>query len=254
METEDRREPSYYSIIPANVRYDKNLTPAAKLLYSEITALSNKRGYCWAGNAYFAELYGISTRSVSRMITSLKRAGHIWVEIDKAVGNERRVYLSASLPDLQQQPLTTNLTGGHDKIVVTPHDKNVVHNNTSKNTTDNNFALDVLTLYYQRLPDCRRYENPTETSRGRAALKGIIARANENDWGREVSPWVDVFDRCARSKFLMSQKWFGLHWIVQKDKLENFLAGEYDNSGNDGPALDADKMSDAQEKRYADLG
>ena len=32
-------KPSYYAIIISEVRYNKNLTPNAKLLYAEITAL-----------------------------------------------------------------------------------------------------------------------------------------------------------------------------------------------------------------------
>ena len=60
--------PGYYAIIPATVRYDDRLTPNAKLLYGEITALSNKEGYCWAGNAYFANLYGVTKTSISTWI------------------------------------------------------------------------------------------------------------------------------------------------------------------------------------------
>lgn len=72
----------YYSVIPANVRYDKDLTPNAKLLYAEITSLCNEYGYCWASNSYFSNLYGVTTVSISKWIKSLAEKGYIETEIE----------------------------------------------------------------------------------------------------------------------------------------------------------------------------
>ena len=41
----NKEQPNYYAIIPATVRYEKNLKSAEKLLYGEITGLANKSGY-----------------------------------------------------------------------------------------------------------------------------------------------------------------------------------------------------------------
>lgn len=72
---EDR--PNYYAIIPANVRYDKNLTSSEKLLYGEITALTQKTGECWASNTYFSKLYGVTVRSITNWIANLEKQKYI---------------------------------------------------------------------------------------------------------------------------------------------------------------------------------
>ena len=87
--------PNYYAIIPAQIRYDKDLKPNEKLLYGEISALSNKNGYCNAGNAYFAELYGVHKKTISEWVTRLKDKGYVEVELvyeDKKIV-ERRIYI-----------------------------------------------------------------------------------------------------------------------------------------------------------------
>ena len=74
---------NYYAIIPATVRYDKNLKPAEKLLYGEITALANKNGYCYALNRYFANLYSVSIETVSRWLAYLRQLGYIKIIIQR---------------------------------------------------------------------------------------------------------------------------------------------------------------------------
>ena len=87
---------SYYSIIPATVRYNKELKANEKLLYGEITALSNKNGYCYAKNRYFANLYGVNIETVSRWLSHLQSLGLIQIEIIRNSNKEvvaRNIYI-----------------------------------------------------------------------------------------------------------------------------------------------------------------
>ena len=77
----ERETPTHYAIIPADVRYDKDLRPNEKLLYGEITALSDKHGYCWATNRYFAELYEVTPKCVSKWINHLIEKGYLFSKI-----------------------------------------------------------------------------------------------------------------------------------------------------------------------------
>ena len=75
------RKPAYWAVLPASVRYDKSIRPNGKLLYAEIQALADRDGYCFAQNAYFAELYEIAPRTVSDLISQLCDKGYVTVEI-----------------------------------------------------------------------------------------------------------------------------------------------------------------------------
>lgn len=79
----NNEQPNYYSILTANVRYDRELKANEKLLFSEITALANKRGYCTATNNYFANLYGKSKTTISNWINHLKEKGYLKVYLEK---------------------------------------------------------------------------------------------------------------------------------------------------------------------------
>lgn len=47
----------YYAVIPSTILFNENLKANEKLLYAVITILSNKEGYCFASNAYLANLF-----------------------------------------------------------------------------------------------------------------------------------------------------------------------------------------------------
>ena len=131
--------PNYFAIIPANVRYDKNLNPNAKLLYGEITALSNKKGYCYATNEYFAELYNLSTRTITELVKKLEDSKYIFCEIetkrfeDGTVKKERKIYIN-HIEVLQQN---------HIEVFPQNHiEENFAYNNINNinNINNNNYT------------------------------------------------------------------------------------------------------------------
>lgn len=132
----------YYAIIPANVRYDKDIPANAKLLYGEITALCNEKGYCWASNGYFADLYEVSKVTVSRWIKALVDKCYISTEIEFKENSKEILHRYIKIVDT---PINENDEGyyqkdneGINKNVKTPINKNVKENNTYINNTSNN--------------------------------------------------------------------------------------------------------------------
>ena len=129
-------QPSYYSIITANVRYDNRLTDSEKLLFAEITSLSNKYGYCTATNSYFARLYEVVKETISRRISNLTKYGYLKIETikDGKQIKQRKMY-----PLTQSSiPIDVKINTPIDNSVNTPIDANVTENNTSINNTSIN--------------------------------------------------------------------------------------------------------------------
>lgn len=127
---------SYYAIIPANVRYDEDLTPNAKLLYGEVTALCNEKGYCWANNSYFADLYGVSNVSISKWINQLVKQGYLSSEIKYKEGSKEILYRYLRLVN---NPIKEKFNTSQRKVNDPIKEKfkdNTTSNNTINNTTN----------------------------------------------------------------------------------------------------------------------
>ena len=76
----------------ADVRYDSRLSSTAKVLMVEISALTNKEGYAWATNQYFAETFNISKSQVSRIVRQLAECGYINVYLNP--GGDRYITIT----------------------------------------------------------------------------------------------------------------------------------------------------------------
>ena len=114
---EINEKPSFYAVLPAHVRYEKRLKPAERLLFAEISALTNKFGYCTASNGYFADLYETRKETVSKWISHLSELGFLRLEMvyeGKQIKG-RKIWI--------------------DEKVMTPIDEKVKGNNTRLNIT-----------------------------------------------------------------------------------------------------------------------
>lgn len=140
-------KPSYYSILTANVRYDERLKRYAdcKVLFSEITALSNKYGYCTASNGYFARLYDRPKSTISRWINLLIKLGYlqsemIYKENSKEI-QERRLYpITIPINANNNRGISAHVDRGINTDVKGGIITGVKDNNININTINNNIT------------------------------------------------------------------------------------------------------------------
>ena len=154
---DEKQEASYYGILPANVRYDKRLKPMEKIMYTEITCLSNKYGYCYSRNKYFTDLYGVSKETVSRWISNLVNLGYVNSVITyKKCSNEvdERFLTINPIPiDLDiKGGIDLNVNTGHDKKIIRPIDEKIKDNTTSNSNIINNNIEDHFDLVWKLYP------------------------------------------------------------------------------------------------------
>lgn len=120
-------KPNYYAVIPAEVRYNESLRANEKLMYGEITALSNKTGVCTASNNYFARLYSVQPSAISKWISDLQKYDYIEVEYVKE-GKEIKKRIIKLKGSHKCEYLFTNEEGGYSQK---GKENNTSNNNTS---------------------------------------------------------------------------------------------------------------------------
>lgn len=178
---------SYYAIIPADVRYDERLKLLSRMLYGELTALCNEKGFCWATNRYFADLYKSSIQTISSCISQLKEFGYIEVDFQYKENSkevDKRIIKIISDPmDKILKGSSKNFEGGIQKNLK----DNITFNNTiniSKKFTPP--TLEEVKEY------CKERNNTVdaETFVDFYQSKGWLVGKNQmKDWKAAVRTW-----------------------------------------------------------------
>lgn len=149
--------PTFYTMLPAAVRYDKNLKPNEKLLFAEISALTNVTGYCYASNAYFQNLFDASTRTVQGWLKHLQDCGYISIiQVGGGAGEqraERRISPLAGMAVVPQTPAKICATPA--KKCADPPQKNagrLLQDNINTREINAGAREDAFSIFQQAFP------------------------------------------------------------------------------------------------------
>ena len=218
-------KPNYYAILPAEVRYDNSLTDSEKLLYSEITSLSNQNGYCWASNQYFADLYDVTKKTISRRISNLVKKDYLE---RKLIKDESKKIKKRKLTPLNNKKYSYGQSRGEGG------DRNVQESITRTNNINKNKDREEENAPYKKIKElyneiCTSLPSIRKMSERRR--KHVGARWKEE---KDIEVFREVFEKAENSSFLTgnnNRNWTAdFDWIVKNDtNFNKILEGKYDN-------------------------
>ena len=93
-----------YALIPSFV-LDSDLSDSELRLYAKISQLCNKLGFCYAKNAYLAEITHKSIPTINRILAKLAKKELIKIEIKN--GRDRKIYLNLDFKHFYDKENTT---------------------------------------------------------------------------------------------------------------------------------------------------
>lgn len=142
-----------------------------------ISSLCAEKGYCWANNKYFSELFNISEVSVSRKIKKLEIKNYIKIEYEKrgCEITKRIIRLTKMLTDDYQKCKST--------INKNVKDNNININNTNNNKINNIVLNEIIDYLNDKTGKHFKY---TDTNK-----KHIKARLNEGFTVEDIKTVID---------------------------------------------------------------
>lgn len=208
--------PAFYGVVPATVRYDRNLSPNAILLYIEIGAVMGKDGVARELSAHYMEVFNTSRALILKWLNELKAAGHVYT-----LDNNGKLALTFTRPE--------------DVKPVEPPKPKLPEPEEDKITV--RWVLDEYHRICTGFPKVR-----VVTDARRKAIKARFAES-----GKQLKIFTELFTKAQASKFLRGknpgQKWKAdLDFLTSPNGFSRTLEGKYDGSTGTEAPPDSDEL------------
>ena len=191
---------SGYSICFNEWALDKEIKNELGLLLI-ISSLCAEKGYCYASNEYFAELFGIDEVSVSRKIKLLESKNYITIEYIKRGCEVKNRFLRLT------KMLTDDLQKNQSTINKNVKENIISNNNINSNNKENSINNKLLILkesqkmfekfwsVYPKKRDKGRTEKWFEKNKPSAELVNLMIKQVERfkdteDWNKENGKFI----------------------------------------------------------------
>jgi len=209
--------PNYYAILTSEVRYSKLINANEKILFAEITALSNKTGECWASNNYFAQLYDVTPQAISKWINNLAKNGFISLnyiyktgtnEIEKRVIKCINISCNVSTTDSKVSTIVSEVSttdcGGYQQ--------RIKGNNTSINNKHN--------IINNNIKEVIDHFNKVTNSKSKGT-KEVLANIEFLLKTYSVAEIKEVIDFIANDNWYIENKYVTLSTIFKRTKFND---------------------------------
>lgn len=165
--------------IPSEISSDPNLNLSEMRVLATIKALDKDKS-CFATNSYMAECLNISTRQVSRIISSLQKKGYILVENKNSFKRKIKMQMNQQVQQVQLEEIPS------DKVVPLKQKTKQTKIEKFNAMYTHDWDFEKIELLERKYVD-KMIKNMTLSDRGRE----LINKTKE-DYREEPSEWEDI--------------------------------------------------------------
>ena len=148
-------------ILPTSILGDNNITPLERLLLISILFLCKQKGYCWATNDYFVELFNVRKQTIPKSISSLSKNNYVELKFDNSEKNNSKQIIKIS------EALTKIILGIKENMNTS------INENHNQYNRYNNKRKNIINKIYTRDEERNEYWNGKKIESNEATQEEI---------------------------------------------------------------------------------